>query len=105
MLIQDHRDIDRRSLDMHKLVAQKIRLQPELFDRVKSLIERRLASIGPNERPYWMAWRVLTEQDMEAALRVAEDASVRSAAMRQASPFSGILSHKERFVFLKNWRP
>ena len=43
-------------------------------------------------------------QGIEACLAVAVEDSQRAAALRQSSPFSGVLSNRERFAFLKAWR-
>jgi hypothetical protein len=41
---------------------------------------------------------------VDACLAVAVEDSQRAAALRQSSPFSGVLSNRERFAFLKAWR-
>jgi hypothetical protein len=43
-------------------------------------------------------------QGVEACLSLAVEDSQRAAALRQSSPFSGVLSNRERFAFLKQWR-
>jgi hypothetical protein len=39
----------------------------------------------------------------EQLLAAAVEDSERAAALRQCSPFAGILSPAERFAFLKDW--
>ncbi len=53
-----HQEIDQRGLAMHRLIADKIRQDPALFERAR--------------------------------------------AVRHSSPLSVLLSHQERFAFLKN---
>ncbi len=43
-------------------------------------------------------------QGREACMAVMLEDSERAAALRQASPFAGLLSNAERFAVLKAWR-
>ncbi|MFA7239213.1 MAG: hypothetical protein WC091_03810 [Sulfuricellaceae bacterium] len=42
-------------------------------------------------------------QGIDASLAIAVEDSQRATALRQSSPFSGILTNQERFAFLKAW--
>lgn len=100
-----HQDIDRRSLDMHRRIAEKIRVNPALADKPREVLERWLGGVADVRcRPYLLAWKALLDRGIEAALEVAVEDSERGAAMRQNSPFCGILSHQERFSALREWR-
>jgi hypothetical protein len=50
------------------------------------------------------AWESLAQQGIERCLTMAIEDSQQAAALRQSSPFVGILTHRERFFFLKTWR-
>lgn len=41
---------------------------------------------------------------LQSTIVVMLEESERAAALRQASPFAGLLSHAERFAALKAWR-
>lgn len=99
-----HQELDERSLALHRLIAEKIRRDPALFDRVLQTLARWRAAASEASQPYLQAWEVLAREGMDVCLRVAEEDSERSAALRQASPFAGLLSNAERFAFLKTWR-
>lgn len=103
--MKDHRDIDERSLELHRLIAGKIRRNPALLEKVKATLARWKESVGPNSQPYLDEWERLMRQGMGPCLAVAEERSERAAALRQSSPFTGILSASERFAFLKSWKP
>lgn len=98
-----HEDIDARSLALHQLIADKIRRDPSLFLVSSAVIQRWRALVCPATHPYLDQWQQLIDSGMEACLDFATQNSEHARAMRQSSPFVGILSNKERFEFLKNW--
>lgn len=101
--MRTHQELDLRSLAMHRLVAARIRDNPVLLERVKGTLVRWRSLVDVNTVPYLDAWEHLVDQGVEACLAVATEDSERAAALRQSSPFTGILSNQERWEFLKNW--
>ena len=99
-----HDQIDQRTLAMHHLVVAKIRRDPALFGRVLATLARWRGTVCEASQPYLMTWEALAQEGMEPCLRMAVEDSARAAALRQASPFAGLLSNKERFAFLKAWK-
>ncbi|TXI88837.1 MAG: hypothetical protein E6Q40_03150 [Cupriavidus sp.] len=69
----DHRLIDRRSLELNRLVAEKNRRQPELMDVVRDKLE------------------LLVEDSHEGQ------------RLRQSTPFSGILDQKKRLEVFRRF--
>lgn len=94
---------DMRSLALHFAVADKLRKQPELFAVVPKTLERWRQTVAASSQGYLSEWALLVHQGMEAALTVATEDSEHAQTLRQCSPFGGILSHQERFAFLKSW--
>ncbi len=101
--MRDHRMLDQRSFAMHKLAAAKIRQNPALFQNVVSTLERWRKQVCASSRPYLDEWDVLVTRGMDACLEKAIEESEHAAALRQASPFSSVLTNQERFEFLKQW--
>lgn len=99
-----HQEIDARSLEMHRLVADKLRREPQLFQTVRDNIARFRLIVAPGSQGCIEAWAKLVDAGMEATLAVATEDSEYGREMRQASPFGGILTHRERFAFLREWR-
>jgi transcriptional regulator with XRE-family HTH domain len=98
---RDPRSLDARSLAMHRVIAAKVRRQPALLKRVRATIDRWQAQgASPASRPYLETWRQLIDQGLDAALAAAVDPSERGKALRQASPFTGILDNRERWALL-----
>ncbi len=84
---------------MHVAVADKIRANPALVSIAKANIQRWKPTISPGVLPYLSAWESLLDGDLDVCLSFAVERSERANAMRQASPFGGVLSHRERFAF------
>lgn len=89
---------------MHRLVAEKIRHDPASFERVRATLEDWRRTVAPNAQPYLAEWERLASKGVEACLAVATEDSERARALRQCSPFVGILTNRERFAFLRNWK-
>ncbi|MGH9917913.1 MAG: helix-turn-helix domain-containing protein [Nitrososphaerales archaeon] len=91
-----------RTLELHRLIAEKLEEDPE---RVLAIANQNLELMrrtdhGRHSRPYLDAWQVLLcgpKRDL-ARVMVSTDAVARD--LRQASPFSGVLSEKERISAL-----
>ena len=101
--MRTHQEIDQRSLILHRFVVDKIRRDPTLFDLAKATLARWRTTGGAASQPYLAQWQALVDEGMEACLHMAVEESQRGDALRQSSPFSGILSNSERFKLLKTW--
>jgi hypothetical protein len=99
-----HTYIDMRSLAMHRLVVEKIRHDPALFAKVRLSLTRWRGMVCLASQPYLQAWEALANQGIEACLQMALEDSQYATALRQSSPFVGILTDQERFAFLKSWK-
>lgn len=94
-----HEPIDRRSLELNRLVAEKIRRQPELMDRVRSsldhtLIEPRLSESCKDALREWQT--ILSLKPFEEILSLLVEDSDEGQRLRQSTPFTGIISQEER---------
>ena len=96
------RELDRKSLELHRLAARKIEANPGLFIGVQETLIRFLAKAGVPS-PYLMEWQSILDLGMDAALRVAVEDSERAQALRSSSPFAGVLDEDERRSFLAAW--
>jgi hypothetical protein len=98
---QDH---DRRSLALHRLVATKVRSNPPLLDRARSILERWQAMASGGERYYLNQWQSLLAAGQETCLARATEESELACALRQSSPLSCLLTVKERQDFMRQWK-
>ena len=98
-----HQEIDQRSLALHRLVAERIMRDPALFEKSRLTLARWRNTVCVASQPYLEEWERLMNEGVEACLAVALEDSQRAAALRQSSPFSGVLSNRECFIFLEQW--
>jgi hypothetical protein len=99
-VVDPHRLAELRSIALHVAIGQELLRRPALVEesrrRVRSLyLEGKLAVLYRDE---WLAVLALPIDQIVAFLQ--ED-SERACAMRQATPFAGIISPRERW---RIWR-
>ena len=102
--MKTHQEIDERSLAMHRLVAARVEQDPTLFVKAKGTLAKWRNAVSASSQPWLDEWERLMERGIEACLAAAVEDSQKAAALRQSSPFSGVLSNQERFAFLREWR-
>jgi hypothetical protein len=95
--LQGHRQIDQRSLELHRAIAVKLQAHPALMEIARNNLARWSASAGRSQ-PYWDAWREILNRPLPEVLALLEEDSERMNAMRQATPFAGILEPEERWA-------
>lgn len=103
MKTHSHQWLDQRSLALHQLIAEKIRRDPALFENVEKTLNRWRTIVCANSQPYLKEWEQIVNQGIDACLAFAVEDSEHANAMRQASPFSGILTNEERWEFFLDW--
>jgi hypothetical protein len=87
--MRSHQEIDARSLELHRLIAAKVRREPELLDRVRLTLQRWRDPGNPSRaEPYLAEWEQLMAQGLEPVLATAIEEPERAAAPRQCSPFA-----------------
>ena len=94
---QGHGRIDARSLAMHRAIAAKLRASPELFSIATDNL-RRWGSTAGRSQPYLKAWAEILTRPAEEVLSKIQEDNESMRAMRQTSPFAGVLSPKERWA-------
>jgi len=61
MKTHSHQWLDRRSLALHRLIAEKIRRDPDLFENVKRTLARWSQIVCANSQPYVKEWQRLVD--------------------------------------------
>jgi len=100
--------IDRCSLELNRLVAEKIRRQPELMDFARNKLDRILAEphlpeSGKEALREWQA--IFSRKSFEEILEILVEDSDEGQRLRQSTPFTGILSQNEREVVFRRYKP
>jgi hypothetical protein len=89
-----------RSIVMHRLVADQLRGDPTLIQRARDRVAAwmRSGSIHPT---YGEAWLELLTGPIDELLRALTDPGDAFRALRQCSPFAGVLDARTRWAV---WR-
>jgi hypothetical protein len=93
--VDPHRLAEARSLAYHRVIAARIAERPALVERARArMLEwgaRHTLSVGYVER-----WLELLDGPRERLLRVLVEDSEDARALRQSTPFAGVLDARER---------
>lgn len=93
-----HRWIDLRSLARHRLIAEKLKAGPEPVGIALADLDRWTPGAGRSS-PYLDEWRRILALPRDEIARMIVEDSERMAALRQCSPFAGVIGPKERWRF------
>jgi hypothetical protein len=100
--LQGHGRIDRRSLALHRAIAEKLRANPTLLAIAHDNLDR-WSLVGGRSQPYWDAWREILDRPLGEVLDLMLEDNERMTALRQATPFAGILTPKERWAIYERF--
>lgn len=100
-----HEMLDQRSIEMHRLIADKIRQDPRLIDTAKATLARwkEIAQRDPPEECI-VEWEVILSQPLDDVLQFIVSSSEKAKQLRQSNPFPGVLNNKERATFRRQWQ-
>jgi len=101
--MKDHRLIDERSLAFDRLVARKLRMNPDLVKKAQANLRRWLVTCSASVRPVLLEWQSLLEGPAEALLAQLEATDERATRLRQSSPFCGVITAEERNCILREF--
>jgi hypothetical protein len=91
-----HDRMERRSLELHRAIAAKLRQQPELLQIAHDNLDR-WSRPGHRSQPYLDTWREMLAGPLDAVLAAMTEETPRMTELRQSSPFAGVLDPKERW--------
>jgi len=94
-----HARIEARSLAMHRAIAEKLRNNPGLLEAAGENI-RRWRRQGVDVSAF-AEWEAILGRGVEETVRVMTDPSENAARLRQSTPFTGVLTPKERRRFFE----
>jgi hypothetical protein len=95
--LRGHQRIDRRSLELHRAIADKLRGDPALIAVAHDNLSR-WSAIAGRSQPYWDTWREILKRPLPEVLELLVEDSEKMTAMRQATPFAGVLTPAERWA-------
>jgi hypothetical protein len=101
-----HNDIDRRSLAMATVIANRLRENPGLLAVARGNLDRWLSTCSPNCRAALLEWKTILQNGIDSAVETLCSDDERSTRLRQSSPFAGeaFISRSERTDILLRFR-
>jgi len=94
-----HTMIDARSRELHELIAQKIRQNPALIQKVRETLTRwlRVTDEGDRSHDALIEWQRRLERDsLDIVLDFLVSDGEEACRLRQSTPFVGLLTERER---------
>lgn len=82
---------------MHRAIAEKLSRRPELIGIAHENLGRWYETAG-RARPYLDAWREILALPLQELICCIQRDDERMTALRQSSPFAGILEPRERWA-------
>ncbi len=87
---------DRRSLALHAAIVARLHNDPPAVLAQARASLARMRALHPGARPLLDEWRLLLRRPLAALIPVMLDPSPWSRELRQVTPFTGVLSARER---------
>ncbi len=91
-----HRLAEARGLAYHRAVAVRLEQDPSLLDGVRERLDEWVAA-GGRSSGYAREWRRLVDLPLPELLAVMVDEGEHARALRQATPFAGLITPQERW--------
>lgn len=98
-----HRLAEERSLAYHEAVSREILRNPDLLKTARARTEAWIAK-GGRSAPYALEWRRILDLPLHELTAFLVERSERAMALRQATPFAGAISARERWKIWKDVR-
>ncbi len=100
MFVRTHQEIDQRSLDLARAIAEKIDADPARagLERARRVLDRWETIVYASDLKLW---RQLLQRPWAEIREALLHSSEQGQRLRQSSPFCGILSPRERWAI---WR-
>jgi hypothetical protein len=98
-----HRLAEERSVAYHRVIAERLRQQPEVLDRARQRVAGWLSSKA--EAPFYaLRWSEVLAGDPSSVAAFLVERSDLADELRQSSPFAGALSPQERWQIWRETR-
>ncbi|MCL2724505.1 MAG: hypothetical protein FWD69_08720 [Polyangiaceae bacterium] len=85
---------------MHRAIAERLRAEPWILERARKRV-REWGERGDVHPAYVAAWAIVLLEAPEDVAALLVDESERARALRQVTPFAGVLDARERW---RLWR-
>lgn len=100
----NHEELDQRSLALHQLVIARVERDPSLLARAQTTLARWQKTSSVRTQPALLQWAKVLAQGLKAVKQAALLQDDEGQNLRQSSPLACLLTPRERWDFLKNWK-
>lgn len=101
--MRDHRQIDARSLEFGRAIADKLAERPELIITAKDTVVRWMRTCSPRAIAALKEWETILNGPMTDILKALTSLDERSVRLRQSNPFAGALTQQERNKIIRQF--
>lgn len=98
-----HAAAEARSLELHRVVAERLRADPALLEAARQRVGTWIRD-GTVARRWAEAWAEVLDRPLPEIVAFLVDPGQHARALRQSSPFAGVLSPRERWQALRRLR-
>jgi hypothetical protein len=95
-----HEIADRRSLLLHRRVAEHLARDPKIRDRARERVHE-WRQTGEVAAEYANKWANLLDRSIPEIVSMLQAQDDEAKSLRQVSPFAGVLSARERWELLR----
>jgi hypothetical protein len=96
-----HRLAERRSIELHRIVARRIVEDPVVLDRARARVATWLQEGGPVDAARAERWARLLDGPVDEVLRELVLDTPDACDLRQVTPFAGVVDSRERWRILR----
>jgi hypothetical protein len=96
-----HRIAELRSLEYHRLIAERVKRDPEVLRRARERVACWLAEGGPVDRGRALRWQHVLHLPVPELVRVLTRDDETGRDLRQNTPFAGVLTNEERWRVIR----
>ena len=98
----NHQRIDERSLAFGRLIAERVRADPDRWiAHARANLARWLTTCSPRSRSTLSEWDAALQDGPGAAIALLTGTDERATRLRQSNPFAGTLTNAERNAVLR----
>jgi transcriptional regulator with XRE-family HTH domain len=95
---------DRRSLFLHRAIAEQLRRSPERVVRIARRNLRRMRDRHPEAAPLLEEWTRILGNPVSGITAVMTDPGMHARELRQVTPFAGVLTAAQRAAVYREFR-
>lgn len=99
-MVTSHRLAEERSLALHRAIAERVRDDPAVLERARARVKRWLDT-GEVARHWAEEWDAVLSRSTDDICGWLVDESEHARAMRQVTPFAGVIDPRTRW---RIWR-